>query len=63
MLGGQLLVASGASRRTPTTSPPRTGVYLICARNVRRTGRAGPSRAQVDLFPDAFRKAVWLEKK
>ena len=31
---------------------PRTGVYVICARNVRRTGRAGRSRAQVDFFAD-----------
>ena len=45
-------MASGASRRTPTTSAPRTGVYVICARNVRRTGRAGRSRAQVDFFAD-----------
>jgi len=42
--GGQLLVASA----------PRTGVYVICARNVRRTGRAGRSRAQVDSFADAI---------
>jgi len=35
-------------------SAPRTGVYLICARNVRHTGRAGSSRAQVDFFADAF---------
>jgi len=34
-------------------SAPRTGVYVICTRNVRRTGRAGRSRAQVDLFADA----------
>jgi len=40
--GGQLLVASA----------PRTGVYIICARNVRRTGRAARSRAQVDFFAD-----------
>jgi len=33
-------------------SAPRTGVYVICARNVRRTGRAGRSRAQVDFFGD-----------
>jgi len=33
-------------------SAPRTGVYVICARHVRRTGRAGGSRAQVDLFAD-----------
>jgi len=31
-------------------STPRTGVYVICARNVQRTGRAGRSRAQVDFF-------------
>ena len=34
-------------------SAPRTGVYVICARNVGRTGRAGRSRAQVDFFADA----------
>jgi len=33
-------------------STPRTEVYVICARKVRRTGMAAGSRAQVDFFAD-----------
>jgi len=39
-------------------SAPRTGVYVICARNVQRTGRAGHSRAQVDFFADVVHIAL-----
>ena len=44
--GGLLLVPSGASS-------PRTEVYVICAHNVWRTGRAGHSRAQVVFLANA----------
>ena len=46
--GGQLLVASGASGRTPITPGQ-------CARNVQCTGMAARRRAHVDIFTDVGR--------
>jgi len=39
-------------------SAPRTGVYVICTHNVRRTGTAGRCRVHVDFFADVVLKVI-----